>query len=192
MKRIFSLTLMLAAVFTLQGCMNAGITGANVVYNRYEIGKTIVNHHIASKANQMLRNNRDQLPNSRISVTAFRNDVLMVGQAPSQEVRKHAENMVRSIPGIKRLYNEVEVRPLASLVRESEDAWITAKIKARFIAENNIDPDGIKVVTENGVVYLLGHVPRDQARLASYLARHTSGVKKVVRGFRYLKLEDVA
>ena len=44
----------------------------------------------------------------------------------------------------------------------------------------------VKVVTENGVVYLLGLVRRKEAESAVEIARSTSGVKKVVKVFEYM------
>ncbi|MCH1933169.1 BON domain-containing protein, partial [Shewanella sp. A25] len=43
----------------------------------------------------------------------------------------------------------------------------------------------IKVVTENGEVFLLGLVSRAQADLAVDIARNTSGVRKVIKVFEY-------
>ncbi|MND06460.1 outer membrane lipoprotein [compost metagenome] len=48
----------------------------------------------------------------------------------------------------------------------------------------------VKVVTEAGVVYLLGIVTETEANLATDIARTTSGVRKVVRVFDYCKLGE--
>jgi osmotically-inducible protein OsmY len=44
----------------------------------------------------------------------------------------------------------------------------------------------VKVVTEAGVVYLMGLVKRAEAEAATDIAATTPGVKRVVRLFEYL------
>lgn len=44
----------------------------------------------------------------------------------------------------------------------------------------------VKVLTENGVVYLLGQVDREEAQSAVKIAKSTDGVRKVVQVFEYV------
>ena len=53
-----------------------------------------------------------------------------------------------------------------------------------------LNPLHVKVVTENGVVYLLGIVTEGEANAAVEVARTTGGVRKVVRIFDYCKAND--
>ena len=78
-----------------------------------------------------------------------------------------------------------------SATQMAKDTWITTVIKSKMIASNDIDPNKIKVVTENGMVYLLGIVPRKQADIATWLARNTDGVKSVVRIFYYVIMPEI-
>lgn len=74
--------------------------------------------------------------------------------------------------------------PTSSLTRTS-DAWITSKIKTKFIGAKGLSSSHFKVVTENGTVFLIAHVTRDQAAMAVNVARHVDGVQKVVKIFDY-------
>jgi osmotically-inducible protein OsmY len=56
-----------------------------------------------------------------------------------------------------------------------------------MLADSEIDSSRIKVVTENGIVYLMGLVTRDEADRAADLTRKSSGVQKVVRIFEYIQ-----
>ena len=61
------------------------------------------------------------------------------------------------------------------------DAGITSKIKAKFVADPQINPFNISVETEEGVVYLTGRVHTQQIKdEAERLALDTKGVRQVV------------
>jgi osmotically-inducible protein OsmY len=75
---------------------------------------------------------------------------------------------------------------VTSFTARSNDALITSKVKGRFLDSNRFNPLHVKVVTENGVVYLMGMVRKQEAADATEIARTTSGVQKVVRLFEYI------
>jgi osmotically-inducible protein OsmY len=128
--------------------------------------------------------------NAHITVSTFNKKVLMTGQIPSKEEREQAENIIKEIPGIKKLYNVTEVSPPSSTLTRISDSWITTKIKTQLIAMNEIDPDQIKVVTENGKVFLMGTVLQDQADIAVDIAKETDGVQSVMKVFSYLEIKE--
>ena len=55
-----------------------------------------------------------------------------------------------------------------------------------MLRDENVPATKIKVVTEAGVVYLMGLVTQAEADTATEIARTTSGVTKVVTLFEYL------
>ena len=63
-------------------------------------------------------------------------------------------------------------------------------MKARFLDAKRFNPIHVKVVTEAGVVYLLGLVTEREADDAVDIARTTGGVRKVVKVFEYCKTND--
>ena len=93
--------------------------------------------------------------------------MLLVGQAQSEELRERAYDDVRVLKGIKRVYNQIEVSPILTTWDQSGDAWITSKVKTAMLAKPGLSSSQIKVVTENKVVYLMGLVTPNQARLAT-------------------------
>ncbi len=121
-----------------------------------------------------------------VNVNTFNRNVLVTGEAPSEEDKQEVERIVRGIPNVRGVVNEVAVAGATSLTSRSNDTFITSKVKARFLEANKFQTVHVKVVTENGVVYLLGMVSRQEAADATDLASTTSGVKKVVKLFEYL------
>lgn len=61
-------------------------------------------------------------------------------------------------------------------------------MKVKLIASEEVDATRIKVVTENGVVYLMGILPSEEAAEAASLASETEGVRSVVKIFSYVRI----
>jgi osmotically-inducible protein OsmY len=78
------------------------------------------------------------------------------------------------------------VGPVTDLGSRSNDTLITSKVKARFVDQNKFQINHVKVVTERGVVYLMGIVTRDEGNAAAQIASTTEGVQRVVKVFEYI------
>jgi osmotically-inducible protein OsmY len=101
-------------------------------------------------------------------------------------VKRGVEEEVMSVGGIKRVFNELGVGESRGVMSVTNDTRLTTLVKTRFLEANRFQPNHVKVVTEAGVVYLMGIVKRTEAESASQLASTTSGVTRVVRLFEYL------
>ncbi|MEO8400488.1 MAG: BON domain-containing protein [Gammaproteobacteria bacterium] len=186
-RNIASVCLILSLCWLIEACAaNAAITGAQAVYNRHSIKNNLSDHYIALKAERDIYLDSNRFQNTNVSVASFNGVVLIAGQVPHSEQRKEVAQIVKKIPGINELHNLLSVSTPTSALTRVSDTWITAKIKSKLIAINEIDPDQIKVVTENGTVYLMGIIPHEQADIAVDLARTTDGVQSVVKIFSYL------
>jgi osmotically-inducible protein OsmY len=118
-----------------------------------------------------------------VNVTSYNRAVLLTGEAPDAATKAEVEKIVADVPDVRAISNELEVAGLTSLSSRSNDAYITSKVKGRFLDANKFSINVVKVVTENGVVYLLGVVSQREADAAVEIARTTGGVRKVVRVF---------
>lgn len=121
-----------------------------------------------------------------VNITSYNRQVLLSGEAVTEEVRRGVEEEVSTVKGIKRIFNEMTVGPLAGVIRVSNDTRLTTVVKTRFLDAGRFQSNHVKVVTEASVVYLIGIVKRSEAEAASQLASTTSGVARVVRLFEYL------
>ena len=182
------LSFILLTLCFLCGCVNAAITGAQTIYNRHNIQANLNDQFISMKAQQAIYLRNAQFKDTNVSVATFHGVVLLAGQAPKPSQKIEIEQLVKKIDGIKELHNQITTSPPSSAIIQASDTWITAKIKAKLIAMNDIDPNLIKVVTENGTVYLMGILPPEQADIAVDLARTTEGVQNVVKVFQYLRI----
>jgi osmotically-inducible protein OsmY len=126
------------------------------------------------------------LTDAHVSVTSYHGVVLLAGQVREPRHKTLAGQALLRVEGVQRVYNELEIGGPTSLLARSGDSWITGKAKTRLVASRDTPGLDIKVVTENGVVYLLGKMPRADADRATEIVRSIGGVKRVVRMFDYL------
>ncbi|HSW94195.1 MAG TPA: BON domain-containing protein [Gammaproteobacteria bacterium] len=186
--KITKLILLLCAISLLQGCMNAAFTGAQAVYGRHGIQSTLSDQTISMKAERAIYLDTSRFENTNVSVSCFNGVVLISGQVENNNQRQEIEAIVKKIPGVKEIHNATTLSSPSSALTRVSDTWITTKVKAKLIAMNDIDPSQIKVITENGMVYLMGIVPPEQAGIAVDLARTTEGVQGVVKVFSYIHI----
>lgn len=121
-----------------------------------------------------------------VNITSYNRHVLLSGEASSDAVKRGVEAEVSTVPGLKRIFNEMAVGPQAGVIAVSNDTRLTTVVKTRFLEANRFQANHVKVVTEANVVFLMGIVKRAEADAATQLASTTSGVSRVVRLFEYL------
>lgn len=121
-----------------------------------------------------------------ISATSYNRQVLLTGQVPDEATRSRASDVVKGIPDVRTVFNELTVSGITSLTSDANDVALTSQVKARMLRDERVPGTKIKVVTEAGVVYLMGLVTKTEAEAATDIARTTSGVAKVVTLFEYL------
>ena len=120
-----------------------------------------------------------------VNVTSYNYTVLLTGEVPTAQARTQVEKIVGEVPQVKTVVNELQVADASSAASRGKDAYITSKVKSNFLGAGKFKPTDVKVVTEAGVVHLLGLVTHEEADAATEVARGTAGVLKVVRVFEY-------
>jgi osmotically-inducible protein OsmY len=150
-------------------------------------GAKVEDESIETKAKVNIAASHEELKNSHFSVTSYNGYVLIVGQVPSQERKQQVSEVVRKIRRVRRIYNELDVVGNSSRMTRSSDTWVTTKVKSALLADSSIEGGRIKVVTENGVVYLMGLVSHSEADRVSEATSSTAGVQKVVQLFEYIQ-----
>ena len=124
-------------------------------------------------------------PTSHIVVTAYNGVILLAGQTPRADLKEKAAQVANGVQGVKKLHNELQVLQPTSALARSNDALITSKIKTLMLADSKVPSAKVKVVTENGIVYLMGLVTRAEGAAATNVASGASGVQKIVTLYQY-------
>ncbi|MCE9568775.1 MAG: BON domain-containing protein [Rhodocyclales bacterium] len=125
-----------------------------------------------------------------VNTTSYNRMLLLTGEVPTQEIKADVEKLAAGVPNVKSISNELAIAGPSSFGGRSNDSYITSKVKARFVDASKFSPNHVKVVTEAGVVFLLGLVTQAEANAAVEIARTTGGVQKVVRVFEIISAEQ--
>jgi osmotically-inducible protein OsmY len=193
LKQLRLIILMLIVCFSISSCMMGGIavSGAQAVYDRHSIQKKLDDNFTSMQAYRAIYLKTDKYKNTNISIATYNDTVLITGQTPEVGQKNEITQLVKNLANERKVYNFAEIASPSSVLTRTSDTWITSKIKAKMIATNNIDPTKIKVVTENGTVFLMGIVPKEDADTAVDIAQNTSGVQSIVKIFSYLEIAKV-
>jgi osmotically-inducible protein OsmY len=128
---------------------------------------------------------------AHINVTSYNRQVLLTGEVPTAADKQKLDDIVLKVENVRSVVNEVAVAGATSLSQRSSDTLVTGKVKASLVDARELQSNVFKVVTERGVVYLMGRVSQREADRATELARNVSGVQKVVRVFEVLSEEEL-
>ena len=176
------------ATLVLPGCIPLAVTGigatALMADDRRSTGVYVEDENIEWKARGRLI---ESFKDAHVNVTSFNLAVLLTGEVPSEQMKLDIGNSVRSISSVKNVLNEITVGGNTALTARANDTFITTNVKTRFINNGKFSINHVKVVTEAGTAYLLGIVTREEADVATELARTTSGVSRVVKVFEYVE-----
>jgi osmotically-inducible protein OsmY len=186
---------LLLLISSLSGCSAittglAEVTGLSFFHDRRTSNMLLQDERIEINAALELNSHKDTRTECHFNVTAYNGTVLVTGEAPTEQLRNKVISIVRTIKGVKLVHNELKVTKLSSFSSRSHDALITTKIKSSLSGIKNLpgfDSTRVKVITENGVVYLLGLVHEHEANVATEVARRETGVKQVVKIFELIE-----
>src|SRR5436309_2870986 len=179
---------LVALVALLSGCiplMVAGgvAAGAAVATDRRTTGSQVDDELIEDK---LSFNMRERFKGDfHVNVTSYNGIVLLTGEVPAEAARADIAELARSTSKVRSVQNELVIGPVTDLGSRSNDTLITSKVKTRFVEANKFQINHVKVVTERGVVFLMGVVRRGEGEAAAELASTTSGVQRVVKVFEY-------
>ena len=177
---------------TLQGCFllvaGAAGGGALVATDRRTLGAQTEDREIQVKSIAQINQNLPQ--SAHVNVTVFNRRVLLSGEVPDDASKQQAEQIVRSLNNVTSIVNELTIGPASDLSSRTNDSYLETRVKTALIAEKNISANNFKVVCENGSVYLMGLVTRDEGARGADVASRVPGVTQVVKVFQYILPQD--
>lgn len=150
------------------------------------VAQRLEDESIETKAIVNIKAADDGFDDANLLIVSYNGYVLIAGQVASEGLKQKATNEVRDIEGVRRIYNELEVAPTTSGKVRSQDVWLTTQVKSALLFRSDTPGSRVKVVTENGVVYLMGLVSSEEADRAAAVARGIENVRKVVKLFELI------
>lgn len=164
-------------------------TGVAVAHDRRTAGTVVEDKEILFKALRLLNDNPDIRDQSNISITPYNLQVLLTGQAVSDQVSQRFAEMVARIPRVRKVFNEVVTGAEATWTEEADDLYMNSKVKLSLfnLGIKGFDPTRVEVTSSQGVVYLMGMLTVREAEAVVEKVRFLSGVKRVVKLFEYIE-----
>ena len=154
--------------------------------DRRSIGHQIDDQSVEVKAYNEITKNQALNENTNLHIISVNGSVLIIGQAPNTYLRDQAIKIVNDIDGVVRIHNQIRIGNLTSITTQTNDVWLTSKVKSALFSSDKVNGDAIKVITENAEVFLMGLVTKAEADIAINITRNISGVNRVYKAFEYL------
>lgn len=186
MNKLIHVALIGVAISQLHGCAAVAVgTGTAVAIDRRTASVYLGDQEIELRAQSRLS---EAMPKKagKTSVTSYNRQVLITGQVLDEAARTQAGEIVKGVPDVRNVFNELSIAGAASMTSEANDTGITSKVKTRLLRDESVPGTKVKVVTEAAVVYLMGLVTQNEGKAATEVARTTEGVSKVVILFEYI------
>ncbi|MBI6549225.1 division/outer membrane stress-associated lipid-binding lipoprotein [Xenorhabdus lircayensis] len=189
--RLFSLLLVCFSAILLQGCIGAAVVGSAAIATKAgsdprTIGQQVDDTTLEARVSNAISKDPQIKSQARVVVTVYQDRVLLTGQSPNMALADRAKQIASKVEGTNVVYNEIRQGNPVSLGIASTDTWLTTKVRSKILASDAVKSSSIKVVTEDGEVFLFGIVTKQEGAAAAKIASETSGAKRVTTAFTYL------
>jgi osmotically-inducible protein OsmY len=178
---------------TLSACapliIGGAAVGAIVAFDRRTSGAQLEDEGIELRGASRLREAVGD--RGHVNINSYNRQVLLTGEVPNEQAKQTAEQVVSRVDNVKSIVNDLAVMANTTLAQRSFDTLITGKVKASLVDDRNLYVGAFKVVTERGVVYLMGRITQREADRATQIARTIDGVRRVVRIFEIISEEEL-
>ena len=181
----------LLCIALLAGCFGVAATGTAfsgvAAQDRRTPGNYVDDQFIELQVLASILQDKAMASQIHVNVTSFNGLVLLTGEAPGESLRTRITEIARVHPSVRAVQNEVALRAPSTLVARASDALVTGKVKLKLVQDNEINAAQVKVVTERGIVYLMGILRQHEADRVTEIARRVDGVQSVVKVMEYIE-----
>lgn len=186
-KSLFLLTLLFITSCTAILVETTGEQGISEDPTERTAGARVEDQSIETKVIVNMKSQEPAFRQANFDVISHNGVVLLVGQVESNDLKNKASEIASTASAkIKRIHNELEVAGKTGLLARSNDSWIATKVRTILLANNEVPSGQVRVIAENGAIYLMGMIDQAGGDNAARLARNVSGVTKVVKVFEYI------
>lgn len=191
-KKMSLACLFTVTILSLQGCIATALISSAAVATKVatdprSTGRQIDDEILEERVAFNLNKDAQLRQEARINVVSYNGKVLLIGQAPDADVIENAKNITAGVEDVSDVYNEIRRGKKIGLSQISVDSWITSTIKSKLLLESKVKSTDVKVITENGEVFLMGKLSQAQANAVANIARNVKGVRKVIKVISYVQ-----
>ncbi len=194
--------LILISLFLLSACgpelLFGGVVGTGATLAKKKtVGDSISDVTIWNKINALFVESNKKIKGivTDISVEVSEGRVLLTGTTNSVQDRLEILKLVWKVNGVKEVLNEIKVTDGSKygFSSFSKDAWITTKVKTKFLSHKEIRSLNYNVETIEATVYIIGISGSEhELSLVVSEAEAVEGVKKVINYVRVVTEHEVS
>ena len=182
-----------AVALSLQGCIGmvvgTAVMGTLAATDRRTLGAQTEDQAIMLKGGSRISKLIGDA--GHVNINSYNRKALLTGEVKDDAMKQAVEREAAAVEGVQSVDNELEIAGSSGFGSRSNDVLIDGKVKASLVDTKEIYANSFKVVTENGVVYLMGRVTQHEGDIAAEVARGVSGVRKVVKVFEYITDDEL-
>ena len=186
-----AIAVFLLGVLVIQGCFGVVATGtaasALAAQDRRTPGTFIDDELIELKMLAAILDDEGLSSQTHINATSVNGLVLLTGEAPGESLHTRITEIARGIPKVRAVQNEIALEAPSTLIARASDTVVTGKVKSALLQDGELNAVQVKVVTERGIVYLMGLLKPDEADRATEITRRVAGVQRVVKVMEYFE-----
>ena len=143
---------------------------------------------IETEAAAELNSDDEITSQSHITINAYNGAILISGETANEALKNKIVSIVQVIPNVTLIHDNLVIEPPSDANSRANDQLITDTIRTALTQIKSLpdfDPAMIQVVTENGTVFLMGIVRRDEGAIVIKITRLQPGVKQIITLFEY-------
>ena len=172
------------------GAIAAGT--AVVVTDRRTTGAQVDDTNIQLRiGNELGKAFKSNYTDVHISINSFERKVLLTGEVPTEQAKAQAGEIASRSQNVRMVVNELTVAAPSTLGQRTNDTTLGTKVRAAFVNTKEIAFNSVSIVTERGIIYLMGYVTEREGEIAAHVASRVAGVQQVVKVFDYGTPEEV-
>jgi osmotically-inducible protein OsmY len=192
MKKLL-LSIALLNFLLMTGCTSVAtnpeeITEQSLLQERRNRETILMDKDIEAEAYSELNSEEDILNQCHVTITAYNGAALITGESPNEELKKKIISIVQVVPNVKLIHDNLSIANPSDSSSRANDQLITDTIRtalSQIRTMPDFDPAMVKVITENGTVYLMGFVRRDEGAVVINVTKLQPGIKQIITVFEY-------
>jgi osmotically-inducible protein OsmY len=166
--------------------VGGAVAGSSVILDHRTAGDYIEDQNIKAKFSHLFYQDSELSEQTHINITSYNRKILITGETPTEQQKQKLNQIAERIKNVRHYFNEVNIETPSSITSRTNDSYITSKIKTAIFSQlTELNGAQVKVVTEQGVVFLMGLVSQPQAIQITEISRTISGVRRIIKLFEY-------
>ncbi len=176
--KLLCATLAMPIILSMTGCANAVL----VATDPRSVSTVTSDQYITQSLG--VKYMSDQFESDHVKATVYNHRVLLTGQVFNAQQHTLAIDQVKLFDSVEKIYDYLVVSP-TFVSTSASDTYITGQVKMKLVGTSDVNSNDGKIVTDHGVVYILGIIDKSQKENMINTAKSVEGVKKVVPLLQY-------